>query len=95
MHCILVQASVLMYIRYIVAIPCVNMQVVKLFQRIGLAFLPPRVVAWRYQRGQRSLLQNLSAAGTAGTASTAASADGSTAAQEGSTLATDTEQVSL
>jgi hypothetical protein len=77
-------------------------QVVKLFQRIGLAFLPPRVVAWRYQRGQRSLLQNLSAAtATAATdtsaagASTAAGADGSTAAQEGSTLATDTEQVSI
>ena len=30
---------------------------VKLFQRIGLAFLPPRVVSWAYQRGQRSLLQ--------------------------------------
>jgi tubulin-specific chaperone D len=80
------------------------MQVVKLFQRIGLAFLPPRVVAWRYQRGQRSLLQNLSAASTANIAatdastagaSTAAGADGSTAAQEGSTLATDTEQVSI
>jgi tubulin-specific chaperone D len=78
-------------------------QVVKLFQRIGLAFLPPRVVAWRYQRGQRSLLQNLSAATATATAatdtsaagaSTAAGADGSTAAQEGSTLATDTEQVS-
>jgi hypothetical protein len=34
---------------------------VKLFQRIGMAFMPPRVVSWAYQRGQRSLLQNLSA----------------------------------
>ena len=32
----------------------------KLFQRIGLTFLPPRIAKWRYQRGQRSLLQNLS-----------------------------------
>jgi len=32
---------------------------VKLFQRIGMAFMPPRVVSWAYQRGQRSLLQNL------------------------------------
>ena len=33
----------------------------KLAQRIGMTFLPPRVAAWRYQRGQRSLLQNLQA----------------------------------
>ncbi len=32
---------------------------VKLFQRIGLSFLPPRIVSWRYCRGKRSLLQNL------------------------------------
>lgn len=31
----------------------------KLIQRIGMTFLPPRVATWRYQRGQRSLLQNL------------------------------------
>jgi hypothetical protein len=31
----------------------------KLAQRIGMTFLPPRVAVWRYQRGQRSLLQNL------------------------------------
>jgi len=36
---------------------------VKLFQRMGMAFLPPRVVSWAYQRGQRSLLQNLSTNG--------------------------------
>jgi hypothetical protein len=32
---------------------------VKLVQRIGLTYLPPRVARWRYQRGQRSILQNL------------------------------------
>jgi hypothetical protein len=32
---------------------------VKLFQRMGMACLPPRVVSWAYQRGQRSLLQNI------------------------------------
>ena len=33
--------------------------VCKLAQRIGMTFLPPRIASWRYQRGQRSLLQNL------------------------------------
>ena len=28
---------------------------VKLFQRIGVTFLPPAIAKWRYQRGQRSL----------------------------------------
>ena len=32
---------------------------VKLFARVGCAHLPPRVASWRYQRGKRSLLQNL------------------------------------
>jgi hypothetical protein len=31
----------------------------KLFQRIGMLFLPPRLASWRYQRGQRSLCDNL------------------------------------
>eukprot|EP00605_Chrysophyceae_sp_TOSAG23-4_P001221 GSChrysophyteH1.ASY1.ANO1.1331.1 assembled CDS len=31
----------------------------KLIQRIGMTYLPPRVAAWRYERGQRSLLKNL------------------------------------
>lgn len=31
----------------------------KLFQRLGLTFLPPRVAAWRYQRGSRSLVENM------------------------------------
>eukprot|EP01038_Epipyxis_sp_PR26KG_P010204 gene10204-13728_t len=29
--------------------------VMKLFQRIGMNFLPPRIADWRYQRGQRAL----------------------------------------
>jgi len=33
----------------------------KLAQRIGLTFLPPRIPQWRYERGDRSLLANLSA----------------------------------
>ncbi|XP_076608803.1 tubulin-specific chaperone D [Chaetodon auriga] len=33
---------------------------VKLIQRLGLTFLKPRVAAWRYQRGSRSLAANLS-----------------------------------
>ena len=32
---------------------------VKLFARIGCAHLPPRVATWRYQRGKRSLVENL------------------------------------
>lgn len=31
--------------------------VVKLLQRVGTTYVPPRVVTWRYRRGQRSLLQ--------------------------------------
>eukprot|EP01084_Bolivina_argentea_P309179 534770_1 len=37
---------------------------VKVIQRIGLSFLPPRVVSWRYCRGKRSLLQNLAGSST-------------------------------
>ncbi|KAK2571739.1 Tubulin-specific chaperone D [Acropora cervicornis] len=32
---------------------------IKLIQRLGLTFLRPRVANWRYQRGSRSLTQNL------------------------------------
>lgn len=32
---------------------------VKLFARIGCAHLPPRIATWRYQRGKRSLVENL------------------------------------
>ena len=31
----------------------------KISQRIGMTFLPPRVAKWRYQRGNRSLKENL------------------------------------
>ncbi|KAF9191021.1 hypothetical protein BGZ51_007854 [Haplosporangium sp. Z 767] len=34
--------------------------IVKLSQRVGLCLLKPRVAAWRYQRGNRSLMSNLS-----------------------------------
>ncbi|GJJ74654.1 tubulin-specific chaperone D [Entomortierella parvispora] len=33
--------------------------IIKLSQRVGLCLLKPRVAAWRYQRGNRSLLSNL------------------------------------
>ena len=33
----------------------------KLSQRVGLQYLPPRVAKWRYKRGQRSLLDNMNA----------------------------------
>lgn len=37
-------------------------QTLKLVQRIALTFLPPRVVAWRYQKTRLSLLSNLKSA---------------------------------
>lgn len=36
----------------------------KLFARVGCSYLPPRVAEWRYQRGRRSLLENLSSSET-------------------------------
>jgi len=39
----------------------------KLFARIGCAYLPPRVATWRYQRGKRSLVENLMMKGTEST----------------------------
>ena len=50
---------------------------IKLLQRVGLVYLPPRVASWRYQRGARSLLHNLQASGapTEGTADADAGAD--------------------
>ena len=35
----------------------------KLFQRIALVYLPPRVAAWRYHRGSRSLVENMQRSG--------------------------------
>ncbi|KAF9096373.1 hypothetical protein BGX29_008588 [Mortierella sp. GBA35] len=37
----------------------VKKYIVKLSQRVGLCLLKPRVAAWRYQRGNRSLASNL------------------------------------
>lgn len=37
----------------------VKQHLIKLSQRVGLCLLKPRVAAWRYQRGNRSLLSNL------------------------------------
>eukprot|EP01064_Diplonema_japonicum_P032624 TRINITY_DN6176_c1_g2_i1.p1 TRINITY_DN6176_c1_g2~~TRINITY_DN6176_c1_g2_i1.p1 ORF type:complete len:1218 (+),score=295.90 TRINITY_DN6176_c1_g2_i1:49-3654(+) len=37
----------------------VSKTLVKAVQRLGLSYLKPRIVAWRYQRGMRSLLDNL------------------------------------
>ncbi|CEP19812.1 hypothetical protein [Parasitella parasitica] len=38
----------------------------KLTQRVGLCYLKPKVAAWRYQRGNRSLRQNLESTQTDG-----------------------------
>jgi hypothetical protein len=45
--------------------PLTRQLLVKLAARTGLTLMPPKLVSWRYQRGQRSLLDNLSAAGVA------------------------------
>jgi len=36
---------------------------VKIAQRLGCIFLKPKLAKWRYQRGQRSLAQNLTESG--------------------------------
>eukprot|EP01063_Lacrimia_lanifica_P017782 TRINITY_DN24785_c0_g1_i1.p1 TRINITY_DN24785_c0_g1~~TRINITY_DN24785_c0_g1_i1.p1 ORF type:complete len:1230 (+),score=482.20 TRINITY_DN24785_c0_g1_i1:64-3753(+) len=46
---------------------------VKAIQRLGLVYMKPRVVAWRYQRGMRSLLTNLHASQPGGAHTDAAS----------------------
>jgi hypothetical protein len=38
----------------------------KLTQRVGLSYLKPKVASWRYQRGNRSLRQNLEGTQTGG-----------------------------
>jgi tubulin-specific chaperone D len=37
---------------------------VKFFARVGSSYLPPKVASWRYQRGKRSLLENLTSINT-------------------------------
>ncbi|XP_073388245.1 tubulin-folding cofactor D [Physcomitrium patens] len=41
--------------------PLLRKLLVKLIQRIGNTYLPPRIATWRYMRGSRSLIQNLTA----------------------------------
>ncbi|KAG5683911.1 hypothetical protein PVAND_013169 [Polypedilum vanderplanki] len=38
-----------------------NKYYVKIIQRLGLVFMAPKIAAWRYNRGSRSLQENLSA----------------------------------
>ena len=40
---------------------------IKLTQRLGLTFLKTRVASWRYQRGNRSLAENLKSDGSEAT----------------------------
>lgn len=42
------------------------MKLTYVLPRLGLTFLPPRVATWRYKRGNRSLLANLSSGDTVG-----------------------------
>ena len=51
--------------------PLLRRLAVKLACRTGLTYLPPRLVTWRYNRGQRSLLANLALAGAPGAAAAA------------------------
>lgn len=45
----------------------------KMYQRLGLSFLKPKVAPWRYNRGHRSLIDNLKSSGS--TSSSATSSD--------------------
>lgn len=64
---------------------------VKLVQRLGLLYLPPRVQAWRYQRGLRSLEMNMQRVGlaTTTTASTASQDGGHHSGDDDSAMAFD------
>ncbi|CAM9179699.1 unnamed protein product [Scytosiphon promiscuus] len=53
---------------------------VKLLQRVGTTFVPPRVVTWRYRRGQRSLLQNLASTPDEDTADASSQPEGNISA---------------
>jgi hypothetical protein len=44
---------------------------IKLMQRIGMIFLKPKLAPWRYQRGSRSLAENLKGPSQTTTATTA------------------------
>lgn len=48
---------------------------VKLAQRLALSMLKPHVFSWRYERGSRNLLDNLTGAGDGGRGSSAAGPD--------------------
>ena len=43
--------------------PLLRKLLAKLFARVGCSYLPPKVAEWRYQRGRRSLLENLGSSG--------------------------------
>ncbi|KAJ0403682.1 hypothetical protein P43SY_003794 [Pythium insidiosum] len=72
---------------------------VKLVQRLGLLYLPPRVQSWRYQRGLRSLELNLQSLGLSPSSSsnaggfTSAQSQQSCQAQEGESDAIELEPV--
>jgi len=53
---------------------------IKLLQRVAAVYLPPRVAAWRYQRGSRSLEKNLQLTAAPGTDTSAATAAAAAAA---------------
>lgn len=49
--------------------PLLRKLLAKLFARVGCSYLPPKVAEWRYQRGRRSLLENLGSGGDSNVAS--------------------------
>jgi hypothetical protein len=54
----------------------------KVVQRLGMAFLPPRVATWRYQRGSRSLVQNLGGGDSGSVENTRCDLDGRVSGDE-------------